>query len=48
MGGLIQDASRAAELAKLFPDALGEDGVPVGWERQLLGDAYTVKIGRTP
>src|SRR5690606_14701391 len=40
MGGLVQDAARAAELDKLFPDALGEDGLPVGWERQLLGDAY--------
>lgn len=31
MGGLTPDPSRAAELAALFPDELGDDGLPVGW-----------------
>lgn len=32
MGGLVQNAARAAELAGLFPDAFGDDGLPVGWK----------------
>jgi type I restriction enzyme S subunit len=36
MGGLVQDAARAAELAALFPDALGDNGLPVGWRLEPL------------
>lgn len=36
MGGLTPDPARAAQLAALFPDAFGDDGLPVGWiERPL-------------
>ena len=31
LGNLIPNPARAAELAALFPHALGEDGLPVGW-----------------
>lgn len=36
MGGLTPDPARAAELAALFPDALGDDELPVGWSEQPL------------
>jgi type I restriction enzyme S subunit len=48
MGGLIPDAARATELAALFPDAFGEDGLPTGWTYKNLGDLFDIKIGRTP
>lgn len=32
MGGLTPDPARAAQLAALFPDAFGDDGLPVGWQ----------------
>ncbi len=38
MGGLIPDTARAAQLAALFPDAFGDDGLPVGWQRLHLSD----------
>lgn len=36
MGGLTPDSTRAAELAALFPDALGDDDLPVGWNEKPL------------
>ncbi|KRE14236.1 hypothetical protein ASE66_12605 [Bosea sp. Root483D1] len=43
MGGLTPDATRATELAALFPDTLGDDGLPVGWRLEPLLDlAYWV------
>nr|WP_303704895.1 restriction endonuclease subunit S [Brevundimonas naejangsanensis] len=36
MGGLTPDPTRAAELAGLFPDGLGEHGLPVGWSERPL------------
>lgn len=38
MGGLTPDAPRATELAALFPDALGEDGLPAGWSEKTLAE----------
>jgi type I restriction enzyme S subunit len=38
MGGLTPDPTRAAELAALFPDALGDNGLPVGWIKEPLLD----------
>lgn len=38
MGGLVQDTERAQGLADLFPDALGNDGLPEGWRLGKLGD----------
>ncbi|MEZ5818916.1 MAG: hypothetical protein R3D44_17720 [Hyphomicrobiaceae bacterium] len=42
MGGLVQDPARAASLAALFPDALGDDGLPVGWEETAVGDLFEI------
>lgn len=38
MGGLVQDTERAQALADLFPAALGDDGLPEGWESKPLLD----------
>lgn len=32
MGGLVTDPTRAQELADLFPETLGDDGLPEGWK----------------
>jgi type I restriction enzyme S subunit len=37
MGGLVTDPARASTLAALFPDALGDDGLPAGWTENTLG-----------
>ena len=36
MGGLVQQPARAAELAALFPNAIGDNGLPEGWEVEAL------------
>lgn len=36
VGGLTPDTARAAQLAALFPDAFGDDGLPVGWSERPL------------
>ena len=36
LGGLTPDPARAAELAALFPDGLGEDELPLGWSKRPL------------
>ena len=38
MGGLTSDPDRAAALAALFPDTLGDDGLPEGWPMTTLAD----------
>lgn len=38
MGGLTPDPARAAQLAALFPNAFGDDGLPVGWQHLHLSD----------
>lgn len=38
MGGLMPDPARAAELAGLFPDALGDDELPLNWIAGDFGD----------
>jgi type I restriction enzyme S subunit len=48
MGGLVQDASRAAELAKLFPDGLDDSGLPEGWTEKPLGEIVEIVGGSTP
>jgi len=48
MGGLTPDPARAAELAALFPAALTEDGLPVGWTDRPIGDQVEVAGGSTP
>lgn len=36
------------DLAALFPNSFGEDGVPEGWSVQTVGDLYEVSGGNTP
>lgn len=36
----------APEIWELFPDTLGEDGVPVGWERRPVGEFIDIKGGK--
>ena len=36
MGGLTPDPARGAALAALFPDALGDEGLPLGWSERPL------------
>ncbi len=38
MGGLVQDSERAQALADLFPVALGDHGLPEGWDSKPLLD----------
>ncbi len=38
MGGLVQDTERAQALADLFPAALGDDGLPEGWQAKGLDE----------
>ena len=47
MGGLITDANRAAEVAALIPDALGDDDLPVGWQLLALSDVADQTKGST-
>lgn len=45
MGGLTPDPARATELAALFPAALGDDGLPVGWTLAPLSDLFVLQRG---
>lgn len=45
MGGLVQDPARAAKLAALFPAALGDNGLPEGWEVKTFLDLFELKRG---
>lgn len=47
MGSLTPDAARASTIAALFPDALGDDGLPVGWSKKRLSDFATITKGRS-
>lgn len=45
MGGLTPDPARAAQLAALFPNAFGDDGLPVGWGAQSIYNFSSVVYG---
>ncbi|MCX5513749.1 restriction endonuclease subunit S [Kaistia algarum] len=45
MGGVTTDPARAAELAALFPDELGLEGLPEGWELRPLRDSLVLQRG---
>lgn len=47
MGGLTPDPARAAHLAALFPDAFGDDGLPVGWSRQTVESIMELAYGKS-
>lgn len=38
MGGVTTDSARAAELARLFPDSLDQNGLPGGWRQGAARD----------
>ena len=38
----------APDLWSLFPDRLGDDGVPEGWQMRPAGEIFQIAIGRTP
>jgi type I restriction enzyme, S subunit len=46
MGGLAP--TQAPELAALFPDGFGDDGLPEGWENQEIGSLIDIAGGSTP
>jgi type I restriction enzyme S subunit len=48
MGNLTPDPARAAELAALFPEVLGDDGLPEGWSNPSLSDHLEIIGGGTP
>ena len=48
MGGLTPEPIRAAELAALFPDELGDDDSPVGWSERPIGELVGIAGGSTP
>jgi len=43
-----QPSGLALEIAALFPEAMGEDGVPAGWRLSCIGDEVLVTGGATP
>jgi type I restriction enzyme S subunit len=45
MGGVTPNSARAAELAALFPDACGDNGLPAGWQCLQLSDIATQRKG---
>jgi type I restriction enzyme S subunit len=47
LGGLIPDPARAAELAALFPDRSGDDGLPVGWQTKTIEETLSLSYGRS-
>ena len=48
MGGLTPDPTHATHLAALFPDALGDDALPVGWAMTPFSSVVTIIGGGTP
>lgn len=38
----------ADELAALFPDSFGEDGLPIGWSERTFSDLFAISGGNTP
>ncbi|WP_164541264.1 restriction endonuclease subunit S [Sphingomonas sp. S-NIH.Pt1_0416] len=48
LGGLVPDPTRAAEVAALFPDAMGDDDLPVGWSDAPLSAHLQIIGGGTP
>ncbi len=47
LGGLIPDPTEAASLAPLFPDTLGDDGLPVGWALSTLDSMLNLAYGKS-
>ena len=48
LGGLIENANEAHRLAPLFPAALGDNGLPEGWEERPISQFLEIIGGGTP
>jgi len=48
LGGLIADPVEAARIATLFPNAIGGDGLPEGWENSPFSRQIEIVGGGTP
>jgi type I restriction enzyme, S subunit len=47
LGGLLGDPEKAAQVAALFPDSFGADGLPEGWEIRKIDEILTrLKVGK--
>ncbi|WP_313615417.1 restriction endonuclease subunit S, partial [Rhizobium sp.] len=46
MGGLVTDAERAQQLADLFPERFGDNGLPGGWRIGEIGDIVSNVVER--
>lgn len=45
LGGLIPDPAKAEQIAALFPNSFGEDGLPDGWEETSIYDLASITYG---
>ncbi|TJU82974.1 MAG: restriction endonuclease subunit S [Mesorhizobium sp.] len=48
LGGLMPNATRAADIAGLFPGSFGDDGLPEGWDEKPFSDFVDIIGGGTP
>ncbi len=48
LGGAIRPPAQAQKTAALFPDRLGENGLPEGWAEKPLKDTGDIVTGKTP
>jgi type I restriction enzyme, S subunit len=48
MGGLVQDAVRAAELSAAFPESFNDDDLPTDWEERPFSTQVNIIGGGTP
>jgi type I restriction enzyme S subunit len=48
MGRVTSDAAQATKMAALFPEALGNDGLPGQWTARAIGDLVEIGGGSTP
>ncbi|WP_066807757.1 restriction endonuclease subunit S [Sphingomonas asaccharolytica] len=48
LGGLILDHASAAQIVRMFPDRLDDDGLPAGWQKAPLSSFVSIVGGGTP
>ena len=48
LGGVIPHPAKAAPIADLFPDGLGDDGLPEGWDERPFSNYVDIIGGGTP
>lgn len=47
LGGILPDPARAAEIAALFTDRYGDDGLPEGWGTQTIDQIFELAYGKS-